>query len=180
MTCFADVGDEWTDSVSQQPKQAKVTLQLGHAVCILYRIVLKGVLPHVPPDATSSCHFYSRHVDVFFMYAQSVPADAGKLTLREGVEAPLAFTEPLSSKTATEGDPIVLVLTDDIKVGDIVVARAGCKAFGEITNAKKSGMMGKAGELSVRLNYLKVGDQKVKLRGTKAKEGEAKLAQRSR
>ena len=101
--------------------------------------------------------------------------DAAKLTLPEGVEVPLAFSEPLSSKTATEGDPVVLVLTEDLKVGDIVVARPGCKAFGEITRAKKSGMMGKAGELAVRLNYLKVGDQKVKLRGTKAKEGEGKV-----
>ena len=36
-------------------------------------------------------------------------------------------------------------------------------------------MMGKAGELNVRLNYLKVGDNKVKLRGSKGKEGEGKL-----
>ncbi len=40
---------------------------------------------------------------------------------------------------------------------------------------KKSGMMGKVGELNVRLNYLKVGDYKVKLRGSKGKEGEGKL-----
>ena len=53
------------------------------------------------------------------------------------------------------------------------MARSGCKAIGEVTNAKKSGMMGKAGELNLRLNYLKVGDNKVHLRGTKGKEGES-------
>jgi len=34
-------------------------------------------------------------------------------------------------------------------------------------------MMGKAGELNVRLDYLKVGSVKVHLRGAKGKEGES-------
>jgi hypothetical protein len=34
-------------------------------------------------------------------------------------------------------------------------------------------MLGKAGELNIRLDYLKVGDDKIKLRGTKGKEGES-------
>ena len=58
-------------------------------------------------------------------------------------------------------------------MGGVVVAKEGSKAFGEVTNAKKAGMMGKAGELNVRLDYVKVGDSKIKLRGTKAKEGES-------
>jgi len=95
------------------------------------------------------------------------------LMLPEGTDVPLAFDQDLSSKTAAEGDEITFVLTDDIKVGDVVVAKAGCKAFGEVTNAKKSGMMGKAGELNIRLNYMKVGAVKVKLRGSKGKEGES-------
>jgi hypothetical protein len=102
------------------------------------------------------------------------PATApGMLLLPEGTDVPLAFDEDISSKTAAEGDPVAFVLTDDIKVGDVIVAREGCKAFGEVTHAEKSGMMGKAGDLSIRLNYLKVGNVKVKLRGTKGKEGES-------
>lgn len=96
-----------------------------------------------------------------------------KIVLPEGTDVPLVFDQDISSKTAEEGDPIGFVLSDDIKVGNVVVAKAGCKAFGEVTNAKKSGMMGKAGELNVRLDYLKVGDVKVKLRGAKGKEGES-------
>jgi hypothetical protein len=100
----------------------------------------------------------------------AVPA---KLILAEGVDVPLTFDQDISSKTAAEGDPVVFLLAEDLKVGDIVVAKAGSKAFGEVTNAKKSGMMGKAGELNIRLDYLKAGDVKVKLRGTRAKEGES-------
>ena len=100
-------------------------------------------------------------------------AATGALILRDGADVPLKFAQDISSKTATEGDPVVFVLDDDIKVGDVIVAKAGCKAFGEVTRASKSGMMGKAGDLSIRLTYLKVGDLKVKLRGVKGKEGES-------
>jgi hypothetical protein len=99
----------------------------------------------------------------------SVPA--GTVMLREGTDVPLKFAQALSSKSAAEGDPVALTLDEDLKVGDVVVAKAGSKAFGEVYNVKKSGMMGKAGELNVRLDYLKVGDSKIKLRGTKDKEG---------
>lgn len=99
---------------------------------------------------------------------------ASKVTLKEGTEVKLKFADNLSSKTANEGDPVNLILDEDIKVGDVVVAKAGCKAVGTVTNAKKAGMMGKAGELNMRLEHLKVDDNRVKLRGSKGKEGAGK------
>jgi hypothetical protein len=83
----------------------------------------------------------------------------------------LQFAQDLSSKTAAEGDPVALTLVDDLKVGNVVVAKAGAHAVGEVTKAEKSGMMGKAGDLSIRLDYIKVGDDKIRLRGTNGKEG---------
>lgn len=105
--------------------------------------------------------------------AVAAKAAPGLLVLPEGTDVSLTFDEDLSSKTAAEGDPVELVLAEDLKVGDVVVAKAGCKAVGEVTNAKKSGMMGKAGELNIRVDYLKVGAVKVHLRGNKGKEGES-------
>jgi hypothetical protein len=107
-------------------------------------------------------------------YAADEPAAAAKVVLKEGSEVKLKFADDLSSKTANEGDPVNLILNEDIKIGDVVVAKAGCKAVGTITNAKKAGMMGRAGELNMRLEHLKVGDDKVKLRGSKGKEGQGK------
>jgi len=101
------------------------------------------------------------------------PDLSGKYMLHEGTDVNLRFTQDLSSKTASDGDPVTLTLVDDLKVGDVVVAKAGSHAIGEVTNSRKSGMMGKAGELNMRLEYLKVGDTKVKLRGVKGKEGES-------
>jgi len=107
-------------------------------------------------------------------YAADEPAASGKVVLKEGTEVKLKFADVLSSKTANEGDPVNLLLDEDIKVGDVVVAKAGCKAVGTITNAKKAGMMGKAGELNMRLEHLTVEDNKVRIRGSKGKEGQGK------
>lgn len=94
--------------------------------------------------------------------------------LREGTEVGLKFADDLSSKTATTDDRVNFLLEEDLKVGDAVVAKAGSKAVGSITHVKKAGMLGKAGELNVRLEYLKVGDNRVRLRANKGKEGEGK------
>lgn len=97
-----------------------------------------------------------------------------KLVLKEGADVNLKFAQELSSKTAAEDDPVNLVLDQDLKVGDVVVAKSGAKAVGTITHSKKAGMMGKAGELNMRLQYILVGETRVKLRGTKGKEGQGK------
>jgi hypothetical protein len=104
--------------------------------------------------------------------APAVPA--AKLVLKEGTDVKLKFADDVSSKTAAEGDPVNLVLDEDLKVGDVVVVKAGAKAIGTISHSKKAGMLGKAGELNMRLEHLKADDERVKLRGSKGKEGEGK------
>jgi len=98
-----------------------------------------------------------------------------KLILKEGADVKLKFAQDLSSKTATDDDPVNLVLDEDLKVGDVTVVKAGAKALGTVTHAKKAGMMGKGGELNLRLEYLIAGDSRMRLRGTKGKEGEGKV-----
>ena len=106
----------------------------------------------------------------------SKPAAAPeKLTLKEGTDVNLKFAQDVSSKTAGDDDPVTLVLDQDLKIGDVVVVKAGAKALGTITHAKKAGMMGKGGELNMRLEYLVAGESRLRLRGTKGKEGEGKV-----
>jgi hypothetical protein len=94
--------------------------------------------------------------------------------LKDGTEVPLTFAAEISSKTAHEGDPVEFLLDDDLKVGEKIVAAKGSHAIATVSSAKKAGMMGKAGELNVQLQYLVVGSNHVHLRGTKGKEGESK------
>lgn len=98
-----------------------------------------------------------------------------KMILKEGTDVKLKFAQDLSSKTANDDDPVNLVLDEDLKVGDATVCKAGAKAVGTVTHAKKAGMMGKGGELNLRLEYLIVNDTRMRLRGTKGKEGEGKV-----
>ena len=119
-----------------------------------------------------SCTLFS-----LLLLTSSFPALAfedSEYKLKEGTEVKLKFADAISSKTAAEDDTVNLVLDEDLKVGDTVVAKAGAKAIGKVTHTKKAGMMGKAGELNMRLEYLKVGDLRVRLRGNKGKEGEGK------
>ena len=104
---------------------------------------------------------------------QTAPA-SDQVTLREGTEVRLKLNERLSSKTAVEGEPVNLVLDQDLKVGDVVVARAGTVAVGTISHASKSGMLGRPGDLGMSLEYLRAGNATVLLRGTKGRQGNGK------
>ncbi len=97
------------------------------------------------------------------------------LVLKEGTEVPLRFAQDLSSKHAVSGDSVQLSLTQDLIVDGKTVARAGSHATAEVTNAKKAGMMGKGGELNIRLDRLVTETGKIRLRGTKAREGDDKV-----
>lgn len=105
--------------------------------------------------------------------AQPAAAPA-KVTLKEGTEVNLKFAQTLSSKTAVIGDPVELILDEDLLVGSTVAAKKGSRAVATITNAKKAGMMGRGGDLSLHLEYLKAGDTRVKLRGVQGRQGDDK------
>ena len=109
--------------------------------------------------------------------SQTAPAtatDPAKVTLKDGTEVNLKLAQGLSSKTAAVGDGVEMLLDQDLIVDKILVAKKGSRALATVSNAKKAGMAGKGGELNLRLEYLKAGDTKVKLRGAQAKNGDNK------
>ncbi|MGC1649709.1 MAG: hypothetical protein WA741_28120 [Candidatus Sulfotelmatobacter sp.] len=67
-----------------------------------------------------------------------------------------------------------LILDQDVKVGDITVARAESLAVATVSHAAKPGMLGRPGDLGLRLEYLRADDSSVRLRGTKGKRGKSK------
>jgi hypothetical protein len=104
-------------------------------------------------------------------FAQARPleegAAGGTVTLREGTPALIGFAENISSKTAAKGDAVAFVLVNDINVGGLTVAKAGCKVIGQVAAVKKATAPGKSGALDVQLDYLAIGNAKVRLRGSK-------------
>lgn len=101
-------------------------------------------------------------------------AHAATVKVPEGTEIVINVDDKLSSETNKEGDRFSISLADDIVLADGTKLPAGLKGAGEVTHAKKKGMMGKPGELNVRFDYLKAGDTKIKLRGQKGAEGDAR------
>ena len=108
------------------------------------------------------------------------PADAStptaplKIVLKEGTPVSLKFAQKLSSKTAKVGDPVELILDEELLVGQTPVAKKGAKATATVSQAKKAGMAGRGGELNIQLEYLEAGDTRIKLRGMQGRQGDDK------
>lgn len=98
-----------------------------------------------------------------------------QIKIPEGTEFPVRLEEALSSSAASEGDRFTIVLDDDVKLPDGTVLRAGYRGVGEVVEARDNGMLGKNGKLNVRLNYLKVGDERIRLRANKGAKGETRV-----
>ncbi|MGB7280816.1 MAG: hypothetical protein WBE13_01035 [Candidatus Acidiferrum sp.] len=97
---------------------------------------------------------------------------AGEFLLKEGTEVPLTFATDESSRYAAEGDKVALTLVSDIKIGDVVVVKEGAKAVAVVTHTKKAGMLpGSNGELNIQLKEMLSGGDRIRLRGTPARDG---------
>ena len=95
--------------------------------------------------------------------------------LPDGTEFTVVTTEEISSKTASEGDPLTFKVEEDVKIDGQVVIAKDTLVKGVVANAKKAGMMGRGGNLGIRVeSTTTVDNQKLKLRSSKGKEGDDK------
>lgn len=101
-------------------------------------------------------------------------ADDVTAVLRANTLIPLRLLETIGSDTHVGGAKFALVVTDDIYVDELLVIPAGSKVEGEIIHAARSGMFGKAGELSITSRFLQVGERRIRLRSLYAKAGETR------
>jgi len=107
--------------------------------------------------------------------AQEPVAKTGEITIPDGTEFQVLTTEKISSKTATEGDPISFKVAEDVKINGQTVIAKDSLVKGVVSSAKKAGMMGKGGNLGIRIESTTTVDgQKIKLRSSKGKEGDDK------
>lgn len=78
----------------------------------------------------------------------------GRILLPKGTPVPLIFSSAVTSRTASVGDKISLVLADDLRVGAEIVARKGSPATATVIQADKSGAGGVPGEVDFAVNSL--------------------------
>lgn len=100
---------------------------------------------------------------------------AAAVKVPEGTEFRVRVEDALSSSTATEGDRFTISLEEDVKLADGTILRAGYRGIGEVVEARDNGMLGKSGKLNIRLVYLKVGDERIKLRANKGAKGDVRV-----
>ena len=102
---------------------------------------------------------------------------AGKTAkVPDGEKVRLVLMEDISSATAHEGDRVNFTVAEDIKVGEDVIIAKGATGVGRISNAKKKGMLGQGGKLTMTLDQVKCVDgQNVRIRATAGREGDDKL-----
>jgi hypothetical protein len=74
--------------------------------------------------------------------------------LPQGARIWLSFTEAISSKTASPGDPVILELVNELKIGDATVAEAGHKVYGKVLSVSRAHAPGLSGELEIQISPL--------------------------
>jgi hypothetical protein len=95
-----------------------------------------------------------------------------EVVIPDGTEFTVITTEEISSKTATEGDPISFKVDEEVRINGHVVIAKDTLVKGTVASAKKSGFFGRGGNLGIRIeSAMTVDNQKVKLRSAKGKEG---------
>ena len=99
--------------------------------------------------------------------AQMVSAnvDPAGPVLRWGTPVALTTTREISSKSVALGQRVNLEVADNVMVAGRVVIPRGTAAVAEIAAVKPASSWGKRGRLKLRLLYVHVGDQNVRLTG---------------
>jgi hypothetical protein len=111
--------------------------------------------------------------------ATEIAAVAAPVTgpvLRAGTPVPMRMVEPLSSKTARQGQRIPLEVVEDVRVDGHVVIPKASRAFGEVVRVSAASSFGKAGRLSVKPMFVEVAGHRILLDGAAAERGKKGLA----
>src|SRR5437867_2408031 len=107
-----------------------------------------------------------------------VSADGTKVKVEMGTFVELVFDSPVSGETATLGQTVNLKVSVPVVIDGKTVIAAGTPAVGEVTLAKKRGMVGSAGSLQVTAKQVAgVDGTVIALSGNKTVEGESHLSQ---
>ena len=110
--------------------------------------------------------------------ASTAPAAAARTTtvfetLPEGTPVKVRLEDRLSSATSVVGDEFSISTDEAITLPDGAIIPAGFRGKGEVIEAHRKGMLGKAGTLAIRLDYIRIGDTRVHLRATISQEGKS-------
>jgi hypothetical protein len=102
--------------------------------------------------------------------ADSIPTAGQEIVVPDGTEFSVETVDEISSKTASENDPVNLRVMDAVRIGNTVVIAAGTLVKGSVASVQQRGHLGKGGKLGLRVDSTTAVDgQKIRLRASKGK-----------
>jgi hypothetical protein len=107
--------------------------------------------------------------------APAAPAPAGAVAalMPEATEFKVRLTAAISSRTSAEGDAVPMVVAQDVSVGGHVFIKEGTPVRAVVSEAHRSGRMGRGGQLSMLVQSTTGQDQqRIPVRSAKTKEGD--------
>jgi hypothetical protein len=85
-------------------------------------------------------------------------APQAKFVLEDGTPVRLVLTETISSADQHKGNLVSFAVTEDVKIGDVIVIPKGALAWGTITTVKSKRRLGRPGTLDVTINKVRLAD----------------------
>jgi len=96
-----------------------------------------------------------------------------KFLLADGTPVRLRLKRDLSSAGAKTGDNIDFEVSEEVKVGEVVVIPRGNPATGTVTAAQSARRMARGGKLNIEIDYVRLADgEKATLRAVARTNGE--------
>jgi hypothetical protein len=104
-----------------------------------------------------------------------VGLSAQVLTIQDGTPARLRLNRTVSSATAHEGDVVDFEVTEPVVVQGLVVIPKGSLAFGHVSKVETKRRFGRAGELEITVDSVRVGDGGTATLRASSQEGENQM-----
>ena len=122
-----------------------------------------------------SCLVAMLAVLLVFQAPPSTLGADGVVTLRSGTPVFLVVMRSIYSDSVKEGDHVPVQVRRAVRVGRVVVIRAGARANAVVTEAKKAKGWGKRGTIAFRINSVIATDtQEIALSAKQQRQGESK------
>ena len=83
----------------------------------------------------------------------------------------LMVINEVNTRKARPGDRFVLRVDENVAVNGTIVIPVGAKSWGEVTDSRQNGAVGKAGQISARLLYIEAGERQMPLIGEDRSKG---------
>ena len=113
---------------------------------------------------------------ITFLITGSISPLFAGTTIPAGTAVQLRLNQTLSSSTAKTGSFVSLSVVNAVVVNGETVIKAGAQAEGQVSNAKKAGIIGSPGSIGITVTSVTATDgTKIPLQGMMSQDGDDKM-----